>query len=289
MIRKISMMNQRNNLIDFSDREKFFLYDVSGLGIDLDNKFDDFGVTNILRKQTAKAASLKAKLLVGQNSPIAYEVFVEMFEFLNSPPFKMIYETDAGLYYRDCVLSKLTKGDMEKGRVFIEDIAFDFTGFYYQWKNQSYSPVENIDGNGKIYGWSVYPYNYESDINGVGGVFQIDNNSLLFGLEGSSPVEVTIKGPCENPSWEITNGSKILQSDAYNLAIDDGYKLVVSSFPGEQACKLIAPDGTSSNVYQQQDTSKTNFVSIPIGQSFFVSHNFGKNVEFKFKEYRGVT
>ena len=90
-------MNQRNNLIDFSDREKFFLYYVSGLGIDLDNKFDDFGVTNILRKQTAKAASLKAKLLVGQNSPIAYEVFVEMFEFLNSPPFKMIYETDAGL------------------------------------------------------------------------------------------------------------------------------------------------------------------------------------------------
>ena len=131
MIRKISILNEKGDLLDFSDREKFLLYDVSGLGVEFDNKVDIFNASVLMNSQNLKLGQLKAKLLVGQNSVNGYEIFSEMFRFLNSPPYTVIYETDTGVFYRDCVLNKLTKSDMKKGRVFIEDIIFDFlTPFY---------------------------------------------------------------------------------------------------------------------------------------------------------------
>ena len=129
----------------------------------------------------------------------------------------------------------------------------------------------------------VYPYVYESDYNGKSGVFQIENNSVYIGSAKGSPVEITVHGPCTNPYWEILDGSKVLQSDGYNIDVPDGYKLVVSSVVQKQRVKLIAPDGTISDVYQQQDLSKSNFVTIPEGHVTLAFHNVG-DVSFNYRE-----
>ena len=129
----------------------------------------------------------------------------------------------------------------------------------------------------------VYPYVYESDYNGKSGVFQIENNSVYIGSAKGSPVEITVHGPCTNPYWEILDGSKVLQSDGYNIDVPVGYKLVVSSVVQKQRVKLIAPDGTISDVYQQQDLSKSNFVTIPEGHVTVAFHNVG-DVSFKYRE-----
>ena len=129
----------------------------------------------------------------------------------------------------------------------------------------------------------VYPYVYESDYNGKSGVFQIENNSVYIGSAKGSPVEITVHGPCTNPYWEILDGSKVLQSDGYNIDVPDGYKIVVSSVVQKQRVKLIAPDGTISDVYQQQDLSKSNFVTIPEGHVTLVFHNVG-DVSFVYRE-----
>ena len=129
----------------------------------------------------------------------------------------------------------------------------------------------------------VYPYVYESDYNGKSGVFQIENNSVYIGSAKGSPVEITVHGPCTNPYWEILEGSKVLQSDGYNIDVPDGYKLVVSSIVQKQRVKLIAPDGTISDVYQQQDLSKSNFVTIPEGRVTLAFHNVG-DVSFNYRE-----
>ena len=86
----------------------------------------------------------------------------------------------------------------------------------------------------------VYPFVYESDYNGKSGVFQIENKSVYIGSAKGSPVEITVHGPCTNPYWEILDGSKVLQSDGYNIDVPDGYKLVVSSVVQKQRVKLIA-------------------------------------------------
>ena len=129
----------------------------------------------------------------------------------------------------------------------------------------------------------VYPFVYESDYNGKSGVFQIENNSVYIGSAKGSPVEITVHGPCTNPYWEILEGSKVLQSDGYNIDVPDGYKLVVSSVVQKQRVKLIAPDGTISDVYQQQDLSKSNFVTIPEGHVTVAFHNVG-DVSFNYRE-----
>ncbi|NLH34500.1 MAG: phage baseplate protein [Lactococcus chungangensis] len=129
----------------------------------------------------------------------------------------------------------------------------------------------------------VYPYVYESDYNGKSGVFQIENNSVYIGSAKGSPVEITVHGPCTNPYWEILDGSKVLQSDGYNIDVPEGYRLVVSSVVQKQRVKLIAPDGTISDVYQQQDLSKSNFVTIPEGHVTLAFHNVG-DVSFNYRE-----
>ena len=129
----------------------------------------------------------------------------------------------------------------------------------------------------------VYPFVYESDYNGKSGVFQIENKSVYIGSANGSPVEITVHGPCTNPYWEILDGSKVLQSDGYNIDVPDGYKLVVSSIVQNQRVKLIAPDGTISDVYQQQDLSKSNFVTIPEGHVTLAFHNVG-DVSFNYRE-----
>ena len=129
----------------------------------------------------------------------------------------------------------------------------------------------------------VYPFVYESDYNGKSGVFQIENKSVYIGSAKGSPVEITVHGPCTNPYWEILDGSKVLQSDGYNIDVPDGYKLVVSSVVQKQRVKLIAPDGTISDVYQQQDLSKSNFITIPEGHVTLAFHNVG-DISFNYRE-----
>ena len=129
----------------------------------------------------------------------------------------------------------------------------------------------------------AYPFVYESDYNGKSGVFQIENNSVYIGSAKGSPVEITVHGPCTNPYWEILDGSKVLQSDGYNIDVPEGYKLVVSSIVQNQRVKLIAPDGTISDVYQQQDLSRSNFVTIPEGHVTLAFHNVG-DVSFNYRE-----
>lgn len=129
----------------------------------------------------------------------------------------------------------------------------------------------------------AYPYIYEFDYNGKSGVFQIENNSVYIGSAKGSPVEITVHGPCTNPYWEILDGSKVLQSDGYNIDVPVGYKLVVSSIVQNQRMKLIAPDGTMSGVYQQQDLSRSNLIAIPEGHVTLAFHNVG-DVSFKYRE-----
>lgn len=134
-----------------------------------------------------------------------------------------------------------------------------------------------------INNYYTYPFVYESDYNGKSGVFQIENNSVYIGSAKGSPVEITVHGPCTNPYWEILDGSKVLQSDGYNIDVPDGYKLVVSSIVQNQRMKLIAPDGAISDVYQQQDLSRSNLIAIPEGHVTLAFHNVG-DVSFKYRE-----
>lgn len=133
----------------------------------------------------------------------------------------------------------------------------------------------------------AYDYTYEGWANGSNGVFSINNESIYMNTQSGSPVEIFIDGPSKNPYWEVVRNGEILASDGFNITISEGYRLVVSSVPGEQRAELIAPDGTKSNVYQQQRLELTNFVKVPSGYSQLIFHNT-KSVSFNLREEKVI-
>lgn len=454
--RKFLLYNSKNDLVDLNNHEIFVL-NPSGLGVSFSNSFSNIGANFLQEKSTLNESSLKLDIVFSRNSTTPYEKYEEFVKFLNSPPFKLIYEISGKTFQRDCVLSELSKGEIVTN-VLAESLTLDFTTPFYKEISETYKPNSDTEGDGKIYAgtskprnlianpnflnnmqdWSnmsdpegtyqlqaptsdkpnsnilkltssnnklssfrnawgllvekgerisfrvdiktennpdydrpvirvgygtgeknykysdlgitsssssfktatisfvvpedgvfslklinqnlstlgtmstyfrepmlirgevsdmpsdfysgkpsnnyyAYPYIYESDYNGKSGVFQIENNSVYIGSAKGSPVEITVHGPCTNPYWEILDGSKVLQSDGYNIDVPDGYKLVVSSIVQNQRVKLIAPDGTISDVYQQQDLSRSNFVTIPEGHVTLAFHNVG-DVSFNYRE-----
>lgn len=454
--RKFLLYNSENDLVDLNNHEIFVL-NPSGLGVSFSNSFSNAGANFLQEKSALNSASLKLDIVFSRNSSTPYEKYEEFVNFLNKPPFKLIYEIGRKSFQRDCVLSELSKSEITT-HVLSESLILDFLTPFYREISKTYEPNSDAEGDGKIYlglnrpinliinpnflnnmqdwsnasdpegtyqiqtpasdkptsnilkltssnnklssfinawglnvrkgerlsfrvdiktennpdydrpvirvgygtgeknykysdfgvtastsgfntaaisfvvpedgvfqlylinqNWStigemstyfrepmlirgdvsdmpsdfysgkpsnnyyVYPYVYESDYNGKSGVFQIENKSVYIGSAKGSPVEITVHGPCTNPYWEILDGSKVLQSDGYNIDVPDGYKLVVSSVVQKQRVKLIAPDGTISDVYQQQDLSKSNFVTIPEGHVTLAFHNVG-DVSFNYRE-----
>lgn len=126
-------------------------------------------------------------------------------------------------------------------------------------------------------------YTYDTDISAENGIYNIHNESVYMGVSETSPMIVTVYGPCTNPYWEIIQDSKMLQSDGYLLEVPENHRLEVSSYPQNLYCKLISLDGVESSVYQQQDISRSNFVTAPLGSSKIVFGNV-KNVRISVRE-----
>ncbi len=120
----------------------------------------------------------------------------------------------------------------------------------------------------------IYDYVYEEPEDYMApNFFEFVNDSEYFGTGCNSPIRILIEAGTNsivNPSWNLFIGSKIVQNDRYLLTIPAGYTLAVSSFPEDKYARLYAPDGSWSNVYQQQDLTKTNFVKLPPGASTLV-------------------
>lgn len=158
-----------------------------------------------------------------------------------------------------------------------KDLTYDNKVLPYVYGN-IYEPNEGPSMNAY-----AYDYVYEGWVNGQNGVFRINNDSIYMGTQKGSPVEIIIDGPATNPYWQIVKDAQILQSDGIDIDIAEGYQLIVSSVPGDQKCILISPDGTVSNVYQQQRLDLTNFVTVPPGFSELIFFN-AKKVGFRMRE-----
>lgn len=477
----LKIYNAKNDLVDLDDLDSIFSVSPEGFGAAIENNIFNAGASFKSSGVDMKASSLKLNLYFGlgddNSEMVEYRKFVE---FLNYPPYRLVYITEGTELFRDCILNEITKSDINTNQVLLEQVIFDFLTPFYKEISEAYKPNSDTEGDGKIYysndkkafnlalnssfqkgqnnsegnwmpdnwiadwytgsvdyppkilnsesdkpdlkvlrirnnhtssnkpvvyidddhfrekttneryslkldlkmsdtrdidstifsfkynfndkiyhkeftsrdfglsddsladnwytcsisfstiglmmsmsfqntinstssyvdiyvrgvmlikgnieelptefyegrkssNYHVYPYVYESDYNGKFGVFQIENNSVYIGSAKGSPVEITVHGPCTNPYWEILDGSKVLQSDGYNIDVPDGYKLVVSSIVQNQRMKLIAPDGTISDVYQQQDLSRSNLIAIPEDHVTLAFHNVG-DVSFVYRE-----
>lgn len=456
---ELKIYNSKNDLVDLNDVDTTLAVKPEGFGAAFENNIFNIGSNFKSSGKELKTSILKLNIYFGlgedKSEMSEYRKFVE---FLNYPPYKLVYTTESGEFYRDCILNEITKTDLNENHVLLEQVSFDLLTPYYKEIISTYKASDNTEGIGKIYSgnsskrnlvinpnfnnnfsdWSIvgggntstqmltpvsdkpksnilkltssnnkkaaiqnsyffyvrenerlslridvktennqdysrpavsiligntskdfsysdlglsnidkafksclvsfvaqtsgklslillnqnistlnemttyfrepmiirgdvsdfpddfyegaknsgyytYPTINSSDSNGKSGIFKIENKSVYVNNERNSPIEIVINGPCKNPYWEVIEGSRILQSDGYNIDIPQGYKLVVSSMVQSQRAKLIDDSGTESNVFAQQDLSHSNFITIPKGRTTLAFHNVG-DVEFKYRE-----
>ena len=140
--------------------------------------------------------------------------------------------------------------------------------------------------DGEFYGY-IYNYVYDADEKAA-NTYLIENKSLYLRSQVNSPCEITIHGPAINPRWELLIDSQVKYTDGFKLTVPTGFKLVVSSLPNEQKAVLVEPDGSESNVYQQQNLAMTNFIRIPPGDAILMVYGANGEVGFKYREERDV-
>lgn len=137
---------------------------------------------------------------------------------------------------------------------------------------EMWSTTEKLDETYIELNSQQFGYAYSvTDDNDMSGVFNIENESVYFGLTDGSPciieIQDTVNG-LTNPSWTVSVGGQTVASDAYTTTIPKDYAIRISSVDGEaEAVRYNLTTGVEENIYQTQDQTKSNFVKFPIGTS----------------------
>lgn len=287
MIRTFKLENAVGNVLDLMDLNHFG-HNPKGLGIELDNDFVDNGMDFLFKKAKQSQAEIQFEAIFGIENQESYSVFEKTASFFNFPPFVLQYSFEEGkLFYRDCRLKSLSKSEIGSSNALEENLVLILTGPWYQWKEGSLAEYIDHEGDGKAYDFN-YPYIYEDNFTDNRYFFLLDNDSRYFGLRSSSPLEIVITAgnePIVNPSWSIRQEDNIFQSDGYFLTLNPGDQLVVSSNPQAQKAVIYIAGEEPRNVYQQQDVTKTNFVTAPTGKStLFFENCKGATITYRLKQ-----
>lgn len=286
MIRKFRLFNNRNDLIDFYENHNLFAINPVGLGVSLSHSYAGLNANFIHTGTSLDQGVFEIELLIGAGGNEAYQEFKNFGDFLEYSPYLLEYTTDAGTFYRECILKGLSKTEKTNEIILKETLSLECTTPFYTIQRGVITPQEDLEGDGKIYDYS-FDYIYDEDV-AIDNFYRLENNSIYLGTSIGSPIEIEVDGFCVNPHWDLYKDGKLIQSDGFNLTVPSGYKLIVSSFPQSQRAVLIAPNGEESNVYQQQDLTKTNFIVVPSGRTSLVFHTGEAIVRYKMREERVI-
>jgi uncharacterized repeat protein (TIGR01451 family) len=141
----------------------------------------------------------------------------------------------------------------------------DSSGFRVLSPYYNYGPQILDDGSNTLDDYYVYE---EENPTQEMDFFTINNGSMLFNQEINSGMYIEIDAtdsPVVNPSWEIYHNGNLIANDAYFVTIPIGGQLQVSSYPENEYCVLYDENWNATNVYQYQDMSASNFVTIGQG------------------------
>lgn len=299
MIRKFVLINSNGSRLNLNDLNSFG-YSPEGLGVSFTNEYYGANGNFIPNSVGVDRQDFTIHVLLGAENGSSYQEFTKLVEFLNYPPYAIEYSTDSGTWLRDSQLKSLPKTELNEWNVLDQKLEFEFFTPWYRWIIGGNNNEDNDSQNrGKIYlnsgsdnnkGFYTYGYVYgQSHDNTSGdGYFTIKNESQYFNSSNGSPTEIKIIGPAVNPHWEIYNGTQLIQSDGYFINVPEGYELIVSSIPQNQRAVLVGPTGDIESAYQSQDLTRSNFVTIPVGQVTVFIDSGGSKYEWRVREERLV-
>ena len=292
MKRKFKLVNSLKEELFLDGSTGILAVDPEGLGISFKNEYDQEGSRFRLLSRSLEMAEFKVEIVSGVRKGYKpYEVFDSLIAFLNYPPLKLVYQIDTGEYWRNIVLKDLPKTEINFAGNIKEPVTFECTSYWLNEKYQLIPRLHYVEGTGKVYGKSTYPYIYGVNFDELRKAIKLENHSVFISdisKRNASPIEITIHGPCTNPAWSIYKDSELFADDRYFVNVPEGAKLVVNSSIENTKAVIVNNDGTESSVYPQQDHKKTNFVTVPNGISYLVFQVGSASAEYRFYEERGI-
>ncbi|WP_223823395.1 phage distal tail protein domain-containing protein [Leuconostoc mesenteroides] len=150
-----TLQNSRGEVVDL-DSDDLFGYTPTGLGAVFSNSYSQYDSYFKTTKKTIQQGQMSLNILFGSVESNSYQTFSDFASFLAYEPLTLIYTTKSESWYRDAVLSSLTKTEIGGTTVLQTDKLFEqFTiEFINPWYNnkQGRYKTYNIDTGLAIYG-----------------------------------------------------------------------------------------------------------------------------------------
>ena len=253
MLRVFKLINNNGAVLDLTRVGELVLYDVGGLGYETDPNMQRVGNRYTILSDDLMQGEIPGYVRFFQ--PGAYQAFFDFAQFCQVKQLTLVYENDAGKFYRDGIMKKVGKEESESGML-TSEVIFVATTPYYRIVSQ-YN--EGGGTHGKRYNYR-YPYRYA--LSAAQSVV-IESDSMQ-----DCPTRIEIYGPATNPSWRHYLNNVLVATGSVNATIESGRKLIIdtTTIP----FRIIQVDMAGnfvSDLYQQSNFNTERFIHLGEGQN----------------------
>ena len=253
MLRIFKLKNNNGAELDLTSIGELVLYDVAGLGYETEPTMQRVGNRFTILSDDLMQGEIGGYVRFFQ--PGAYQAFFDFAQFCQVKPLTLIYESDAGTFYRDGIMKRVGKEE-STGAMLISDVIFLATTPYYRVVSQ-YNEGGGTNGKRYIY---TYPYRYAMSA-AQSVVIESDSRE-------DCPTRIEVFGPATNPSWRHYLNNVLVATGSVNATIESGRKLIIdtTTIP----FRIIQVDMAGnfvSDLYQQSNFNTERFIHLGEGQN----------------------
>lgn len=310
MVRQFKLKNAEGEIYNLYDSEHFG-YNPDNLGISLTNSLVQSGANFLLVNTALNHQQFQINVIFGgEELKDQYPKHRALLQFLDKTPLTLVYKRPGvDEMNRDIALAQLPLSEIKEPFLIDSQLTFDFLSPWYRYVLfASTAEQEFVPDTGKIYAFDMangeqcYTYSpmrvpathsevqgYVYDIKGrVGTQIHITNNSIYLDTQETSPLIIEISAPIETLAspieMELYQNNELIQNDAYFTTLNKGEKLVITTGFRNQTATKINKSGKGVPVYFEQDLTKSNFITAPIGESTFICKSDNANIKIWLKE-----
>ena len=249
---------------NLTEKQTAFLYNVDGLGFSRDIEYQPIGdgyaaVSNVLAQGVISG-------VVRFRQPNAYQKYFAFVQFTQNAPLKLIYTPTTTPYYRDGMVTSISKSESRDGALTC-NVEFSATSPFYK---LLYEFNDGVVSGGKEYNYS-YNYVYA---NAIAETVMLQCDSYL-----SCPAKIEIYGYAVNPMWRHYVNGVLISSGAVTATVAAGNKLVIDTTTNPYSIKQYnLANELISDAYQLSDFSTQRFVTLKNGRNTISVSHEGSNV-----------
>lgn len=243
-----------------------WLYEPKGLGARFASKYEQLDANFLRTSRITKPEDIAGKIIFSGNSNSGiYEKYTEFIKFIAREPLTLRYFSDNE--YRVSVdVIEIGKTEIDKNGTLECQVKFKRLSRWY--KDVLIHNEGNVSG-GKTYDYT-YPYTY----------IDMEPETIIIESDSgyNSPTELTIYGPCINPTWTQYLNNKVVATGKVNATIIAGHRLVINSILIPYSIKDIDASGNMfANLYSDSDFETKRFLNLGYGKNRIVVDHDGTN------------